>query len=50
MNEPKCRDPSLSASHVSSSYTAQIGCRSRANTRISELYASYAIYNFRHFV
>ena len=30
MNEPKCRVPSLSASHVSSLNTAQIGCRSRA--------------------
>jgi len=41
MNEPKCRAPSLSASYVSSSNTTQLGCRSRANTRISELYASY---------
>jgi len=37
MNEPKCRAPSLSASHLSSSNTAQVGCRLRANTRISEL-------------
>jgi len=41
MNEPKCRAPSLSAIHVSSSSTAQIVCMSRANTRISELCASY---------
>jgi len=41
MNEPKCRAPSLSASHVSRSNTAQIVCRSRANSRISELCASY---------
>ena len=40
-NEPKCRGPSLSASHVSRSNTAQIGCRSRANSRISELCVSY---------
>jgi len=37
MIEPKCRAPSFSASHVSSSNTAQLGCGSRANTRISEL-------------
>jgi len=41
MNEPKCRAPLPRANHVSSSNTAQIGCMSRANTRISELYASY---------
>jgi len=41
MNESTCRAPSLSASHVSSSNTVQIGCRSSANTRISELCASY---------
>jgi len=41
MNEPKCRVQSLRASHVSSSNTAQISCMSRANTRISELCASY---------
>jgi len=41
MNEPKCRATPLSASHVSSSNTAQIGCMSRANTRITELCASY---------
>jgi len=41
MNEPKCRAPSLSATHVSSSNTAQIGCMSRANPRLSELCASY---------
>jgi len=35
MNEPKCRAPSLSASHVSSSSGAQIGCMSLANPRIS---------------
>ena len=40
-NEPKYRATSLSASNVSSSSTAQIVCRFRANTRISELYASY---------
>jgi len=34
MNEPKFRVPTLRASHVSSSNTAQKGCRSRANTRI----------------
>jgi len=31
----------LSASHVSSSSTAQIGCMSRENTRISKLCAIY---------
>ena len=31
MNEPKCRAPSLSATNVSKSNNAQIGCRSRAN-------------------
>jgi len=36
MNEPKCRAPSLSASHVSSSNTAE-----SANIRISEQRASY---------
>jgi len=41
MNEPKYRAPSVSGSHVSRSNTAQIGCRSRANSRISELCASY---------
>jgi len=41
MNDPKCRAPSLSASHVSRKNTAQIGSMSRANTRISELCASY---------
>jgi len=41
MNEPKCREPSLSVSHVSSSNTAQIGWMSRGNTRISELCACY---------
>jgi len=40
MNESKCLAPSLSASRVSSSNTAQISCMSRANTRISELCAS----------
>ena len=43
MNEPKCRAPLPSANHVSSSNTAQIGCMSRANTRISVLCASYVI-------
>jgi len=41
MNEHKCRAPihvlHHSASHVSSSNTAQIGCDTSANTRISEL-------------
>jgi len=41
MNEPKCRGPLLSTSNVSRSNTAQIGWRSRANSRISKLYASY---------
>jgi len=41
MNEPKCRAPSLSASHFSRSNTTQIGCRSRGNSRIQELCASY---------
>jgi len=41
MNEPKRRAPSLSVSHVPSSNTAHIDCRSRANIRISELCASY---------
>jgi len=41
MNEPKCRAQSVSASHVSSSNTAQIDSMSRANTRISELCARY---------
>ena len=36
MNEPKCRSPFLSASHVSSSSTAQIGSMSRGKSRISE--------------
>ena len=37
MNERKCRAPSHRASHVSSTNTAQRGCRSRTNTRISQL-------------
>jgi len=41
MNEPKCRAPSLRASHDSRSNTAQIGYRSRGNSRIQELCASY---------
>ena len=40
MNEPKCRNPFLTASHVSISSTAQIGSMSRGNTRISEQCAS----------
>jgi len=43
MNEPKYRAPKLSASHVSSSNTAQVVCMSRANTRISELCATYVL-------
>jgi len=41
MNESKCQAPLPSSDHVSSSNTAQIGCMSRSNTRISELCASY---------
>jgi len=43
MNEPKCRAPSLTASHVSSTNIAQIDWRSRSNTRISELCESYVL-------
>jgi len=41
MDEPKCRAPLLSANHVSSSPTAQIGYMSRENTQISELCVGY---------
>jgi len=41
MNEPKRRAPLPSANHVSSSNTAQIGCMSRTNTRITELCTCY---------
>jgi len=41
MNEPIFRAPLPIANHVSSSNTAQICCMSPANTRISELCASY---------
>jgi len=41
MSSPNTRISSLSASHVSSSNAAQIGCTSSANTRISELCARY---------
>jgi len=40
MSRPDTRISSLSASHVSNSCTAQIGCLSRANTRITEFCAS----------
>jgi len=42
MSSPMTRNMTrANASHVARSNTAQIGCRSQANSRITELCASY---------